>query len=375
MSGRIRVAQVVTRFMAGAGGVALRGALALDSGRYEVVFVTGSGTLTQRARDEGFEVVVVPRLRSEIAPADDIRALADLEALLRSGQFDVVHTHSAKAGVLGRIAAHRAGAPRIVHTYHGFPFHEFQTPARRAAYVAIERRLGAITDLALCVGTGVAVEAVRRRLLSPERVRTMSVAVSPGPAACPDARQRARHLLGLPADAAVVGAVGRLTYQKAPEDFLAALSLLSPAVPGLTGVWIGDGDLAPAVRRLAARPGMPPVVLPGDRADVPDLLPALDVFALPSRYEGLPTAIAEAMTCGIPVVATAVNAVGDVVLPGETGLLVPPQRPALLAGAIGHLLSHPGEAARMAAAARARLSARFTMDALRDTLASAYEGP
>jgi glycosyltransferase involved in cell wall biosynthesis len=99
------------------------------------------------------------------------------------------------------------------------------------------------------------------------------------------------------------------------------------------------------------------------------------LFALPSRYEGLPTAIVEAMTCGVPVVATAVNAVGDVVVPGETGLLVPPRRPALLAGAIGHLLGHPAEAARMAAAARARLGTRFTMDTLRDTLAGAYTAP
>lgn len=382
MTGR-RVAAVITKLDGGAGVLALRGAVASAGAGYETTIVTGAETtattagarLLDEARGSGIEVVTVPWLATPLSPAADLRAVRALTGMLRRRRFGVVHTHTAKAGAAGRVAARAAGAARIVHTYHGFPFHEFQTPARRAAYVAIERRLGAITDLALCVGTGVAVEAVRRRLLAPERVRTMSVAVPPGPAACPDARQRARHLLGLPADAAVVGAVGRLTYQKAPEDFLAALRLLSPAVPGLTGVWIGDGDLAPAVRRLAARPGMPPVVLPGDRADVPDLLPAFDVFALPSRYEGLPTAIAEAMTCGIPVVATAVNAVGDVVLPGETGLLVPPQRPALLAGAIGHLLRHPDEAARMAAAARARLSARFTMDALRDTLASAYEGP
>jgi glycosyltransferase involved in cell wall biosynthesis len=262
-----------------------------------------------------------------------------------------------------------------VHTYHGFPFHEFQSPARRGAYIAIERRLGRSTDVALCVGTGIAVEAVRLGLLPPERIRTMGVAVPPGPAARPDTRERARAALGLDPDAVVVGAVGRLAYQKAPEDFLEALRVLFPATPGLAGVWIGDGELAPDVRRLAARPGMPPVVLAGDRTDVADLLPALDVFALPSRYEGLPTATVEAMTCGIPVVATAVNAVGDVVVPGETGLLVPPRRPTLLAGAIGHLLRHPAEAARMAAAARARLGTQFTMDTLRDTLVSAYTAP
>ena len=120
------------------------------------------------------------------------------------------------------MAAHRAAVPRIVHTYHGFPFHEFQSPGRRGAYVAIERRLGRITDVALCVGTGVAVEAVRRRLVAPERIRTIGVAVEGAagaelPARMPGARDRARRALGVPAGATVVGAVGRLAFQKAPE--------------------------------------------------------------------------------------------------------------------------------------------------------------
>ena len=120
---------------------------------------------------------------------------------------------------------------------------------------------------------------------------------------------------------------------------------------------------------------MPPaarVVLAGERADVLDILPAFDVFALPSRYEGLPTAVVEAMLCGIPVVATAVNAVSDVVVPGETGLLVPPRRPDLLADAVRYLLDRPAVGARMADAARARLGDRFGEQALRDTLMAAY---
>jgi glycosyltransferase involved in cell wall biosynthesis len=116
------------------------------------------------------------------------------------------------------------------------------------------------------------------------------------------------------------------------------------------------------------------VVLAGERTDIPEILPAFDVFALPSRYEGLPTAVVEAMVCGIPVVATAVNAVSDVVVPGETGLLVPPQRPDLLAEAIGYLLDRPATAARMAANARERLGGRFDVTTLRAALVSAYTG-
>jgi glycosyltransferase involved in cell wall biosynthesis len=115
------------------------------------------------------------------------------------------------------------------------------------------------------------------------------------------------------------------------------------------------------------------IVLAGERRDVPALLPAFDVFALPSRYEGLPVAVVEAMVCGIPVVATAVNAVSEVVIPGVTGLLVPPERPDLFADAIAHLLDHAGTAAEMAAAGRRRLIARHSDAELADALVSAYE--
>ena len=372
MSPRIRVATVVTRFEAGAGGVALRGALALDPTRFAVTIVAGSGNhLLDEAAAAGLEVVVVGSLRSPFAPRADLCALRDLGRLLSRG-FDVVHTHSSKAGALGRLAAHRAGVRRVIHTFHGFPFHEFQSPARRAAYVQIERRLGRITDVALCVGTGVAVEAIRRRLIAPERVRTIGVCAG-GPAVPRNlaTRVQARTELGLPPDPPVVGAVGRLAYQKAPEDFVAAMVALQR--PDVTGVWIGGGPLERQARALAAA-ALPHarIVFVGERRNVRALLPALDIFALPSRYEGLPVAIVEAMTCGIPVVATAVNAVPDVVVPGQTGLLVPPQRPDLLAEAIGHLLDNPLDADRMAHAAVAWLADRFGDAALGTALTAAY---
>ena len=392
------VATVITRLEGGAGQHALRGALSLDPARYQMTIITGSGDplLLDQAAAAGLEVLTEPALRAPIAPRSDLRALARLRELLGRRSFDIVHTHTAKAGVLGRLAAHRAGVPRLVHTYHGFPFHEFQAAPRRQAYVQIERGLGRITDLALCVGTGVAVEAVRRRLISPERIRTIGV-VADGPilshgapdGGAPDggapyggacnggalncgARARARALLGLPAAATVVGAVGRLTYQKAPGDFLTALQALDR--PDVTGVWVGDGELAAQVAAQARETSGVRVVLAGQRADVPELLPAFDVFALPSRYEGLPTAVVEAMMCGIPVVATAVNAVADVVVPGETGLLVPPGRPGLMADAVRFLLDSPEAAARMATAAHARLGQRFGEQALRQALTAAYSG-
>jgi glycosyltransferase involved in cell wall biosynthesis len=378
----VRVATVITRLEGGAGQLALRGALIMDPGAYEMTIITGRGdpVLLDRAAVAGLEVLIEPALRAPIAPRSDLGALVRLRGLFTRRPFDIVHTHTAKAGMIGRLAAHGAGVPRLVHTYHGFPFHEFQALPRRQAYVRIERGLGRITDLALCVGTGVAVEAVRRRLISPERIRTIGV-VADGPALAHDgrhgavpgsARARARAALGLPAGATVVGAVGRLTYQKAPGDFVAALRELGR--PDVTGVWVGDGELAGQVAAQAGETPAVRLVLAGQRGNVAELLPAFDVFLLSSRYEGLPTAVVEAMICGIPVVATAVNAVGDVVVPGETGLLVPPGHPALIAGAVRFFLDSPEAAARMAAAAQARLGKRFGEPALRQALMAAYSG-
>ncbi|HEX6449147.1 MAG TPA: glycosyltransferase [Trebonia sp.] len=374
MTRRLQVAQVITRLMAGAGAVALRGALALDPDRYDVVFVTGEGDrLVKQARAAGFEVVLMPRLRSEIAPADDRRALADLQVCLRD--FDVVHTHSAKAGVLGRTAAHRVQVERIVHTFHGFPFHQFQSPPRRAAYVRIERRVGKFTDVFLAVGPAVAAEAITRGIALPERVRTIGVGADlTGPV--PGARDRAeaRRLLGVPPGMRVVGTVGRLTFQKAPEDFVRAVAALHR--DDVFAVWIGDGELRRQTERLAARCGLSErMAFTGECGDVAVLLPGLDVFAMASRYEGLPCAIVEAMTAGLPVVATAVNAVPNVVIAGETGLLAPPGRPELLAGAIGYLLDHPAEAERLAATARRCLGEDLSQAALGRVLAQAYQSP
>lgn len=373
MSAKRHVLTVVTRFEAGAGLVALRGAQALDSDRFQITVAAGSGDkLLEEAASSGFAIRPLTHLVPQIAPRQDLRAVAELEALLARGPADVVHTHSAKAGAVGRLAARRAGVRRVVHTYHGFPFHEFQSPARRAAYVGIERRLGKITDVGLCVGTAVAVEAIRRHLLPPERIRTIGVTTTPiSSSTSQQLRLQARAELGIPLSCQVVGCVGRLAYQKAPEHFVAALARLNR--PNVVGVWIGDGEMAEPLRRTIARMGPTcHILLAGHRSDVAALLPAFDVFALPSRYEGLPVAVVEAMIAGVPVVATAVNAVSDAVVPGVTGLLVPPQQPELLAGAIAHLLDHPQQAAQLALRARARLQGQHSQQELGHSLAAAY---
>jgi glycosyltransferase involved in cell wall biosynthesis len=382
---RLSVAVVVTRLQAGAGGVALRGALALDPLRYTATIIAGdcgagadsdgSGeSMLVSARNAGLSVIEMPGLVSEISPVSDLRALRRITGLLADGGYDVVHTHSAKAGAVGRLAAERAGTPRVVHTFHGFPFHEFQSRPRRTVYVGIERYLGRRTDCFLAVGGSVAAEAIRRGIAAPERVRVISPAIDcPDVAVSPAARNAARRRLGIPIGCKVVGTVGRVDYQKAPECFVDAIAALGR--PDVYAVWIGDGPGRNKMEKLARRRGLQGrFTCTGHRDDVPALLPGLDVFAMASRYEGLPCAVAEAMTSGLPVVATAVNAVPDVVLPGETGLLASPERPRQLAAAIAYMLDEPGEAARMAATAHRLIADRFTPQSLAAVLEAAYAG-
>ncbi len=402
---KLRVATVITRLQAGAGGVALRGALALDRSSYDLTIMVGGaglngategrvrhrpdadvvfgegavdgapeGDLLARAHAAGLTVARLPALVPPISPSRDRAALSTLTRLLSEGAYDVVHTHSAKAGAVGRLAAARAGCPRIVHTFHGFPFHEFQSHPRRAAYVGLERRLGRYTDAFLAVGTAVATEALRLRLATADRMRTIPPAVEAMlPPTGAGARAEALRRLGLPPGVRVVGTVGRVDYQKAPEHFVDALALQAQDV---YGVWIGTGPLQDKMLARVRQRGLSDRFRwMGHRDDVPQLLPGFDVFALASRYEGVPCVLVEAAAAGVPAVATAVNAVSDVVVPGETGLLVSPGQPRALGAAVRYLLDHPGEARRMAAAAHDRLGDRYQPEALGAVLEETYCGP
>jgi glycosyltransferase involved in cell wall biosynthesis len=372
----LRVAQIVTGLSAGAGGITLRGALGLDRNRYSTTILAAEGgSLIRRANEAGIEVVTLRHMSigRGIYPWVDAPGYRELVEQLEAGRFDLVHTHSAKAGALGRLAARRVGVPTIVHSFHGFPFHTFQSAVVRRTLLTIERRLARFTDYFFTDGTFVAAEAVRLHIAPPERIRAIASPIDDGiPEASPESRKAARSLLGLAAEARVIGTAARLEAQKAPHDLVKAVAVLRR--PNVHLVWLGGGSLGPDIERLADRLGVGDRVhLLGDRPDVTSLLPAFDVFALSSLYEGLPCAVVEAMKCGVPVVATAVNSVPEVVVPGKTGLLARAGDPESLAQALAYLLDHSEEGARMAEAARVHVGDRFRAEVLGDDLAEGYE--
>ncbi|WP_433328499.1 glycosyltransferase [Spirillospora sp. CA-294931] len=396
---KLRVATVITRFNGGAGRVALNGALALPPDLYERAVVTGgvgidsrptdvgqevrygdeavanaaAGDLTPDAFEAGMEIVQVAPLVPQISPRDDLAALRTLTRVLAEGKYDVVHTHSAKGGVIGRIAAARAGVPRIVHTWHGFPFNEYQSWVRRRAYVRLERMAAKHTDMFLGIGSETVTTALRLGLATPERIRLSWPSVDvEAYAPVPGSRARARRRLDLPLGVKVVGTVGRLAPQKGPEVFAEALARLPDDVFGL---WVGGGPLTEEMERLTAKLGIGERMRwLGHREDVAEMMPAFDVMAMASRWEGLPCVLVEAIGAGIPLVATAVPSNQDLVLAGETGMLVPPEDPRGLAGAIGHLLDNPVAAARMAERARQRVGDWFSPGYLGSVLDETYRG-
>ena len=372
---RLRVAHVNANFFAGSGGITLREALALDQELYSTtILAPEDGSLFDRAEAAGLDVIRLRRMGGgrHVYPWADVEAVRELSEHLRAGEFDLVHTHAGRAGALGRVAARRVGVRTIVHTLHGFPFHEFQSPVTRGVLRAVERRLGRITDYFLTDGTFVASEAVRLKIAPPDRIRALISPIDGIPPVSLSARRHARQLLGIPDGAKVVGTAARLSVQKSPLDMVTAIAALQR--PDVYMVWVGDGELRAKTERLIKRRGMTDrFLLLGDREDVPSLLPAFDVFASSSLWEGLPCSVVEAMTCGIPVVATAVNSVPEIVVAGKTGIVTRPGDPASLSRALAYMLDNPDEAARMAEAARVHIGDQFRSDVLGRELTEVYE--
>jgi glycosyltransferase involved in cell wall biosynthesis len=354
----IKVLHVVTRFIDGAGGNTLLSALGADPERHEV-WVAGApgGPLWKRAERHGIGTVKLPHLREVVSPLHDLIVLVELVRLLRRGRFNVVHTHSSKAGFLGRLAAWLARTPVVVHTIHGFSWHGFMGWPRRRFYVALERMVEPMTDAFLAVAPQVALEAVEMRIARPERIAVAPSAVEldriPHET---DIGVRAE--LGISAEERVVGTVGRLDYQKAPLDFVRMAALVVESYRDVRFVMVGEGNLASAARAEARRLGVD-ITFTGYRADAARIAASFDVYVVASLYEGLGRALTEAIASGRAVVATAVNGVVDLVEPGITGLLVPPADPEALARSVAWLLEHPEEGRRMGEAGRERARALF----------------
>jgi glycosyltransferase involved in cell wall biosynthesis len=342
----VKVLHVVTKFTAGAGGNTLMSVLGADRSRYEV-WVAGApgGPLWERAEAHGVRTRKLARLREYLSPVRDALVLLELVMLIRRERFSIVHTHSSKAGFLGRVAAWLCRTPVVIHTIHGFSFHPYMSRRRRIFYLTLEWLVRPLTDEFIAVAPEVAREAVERGLARPGSIRVAPSAIELDKIATV-ADPAVKAELSVPADAPLIGTVGRLDTQKAPLDFVRMAALVAAAVPQARFAMVGEGPLLGGAKAEADRLGVP-VIFTGFRSDAPRLAACFDVYVVSSLYEGLGRALTEALASGRPVVATAVNGVVDLVEPGSTGLLAQPADPEALAANVLWLLEHPDEARRM----------------------------
>jgi glycosyltransferase involved in cell wall biosynthesis len=332
----------------------------------------GEGDLTDEARAAGLDVHVLPELGREVAPLRDARTLLALRALVRERRPAIVHTHTAKAGVLGRLAA-RGGSPRpaLVHTFHGHVLSGYFGAASSQLWRRTERALARRTDALIAVAPQVRDELLERHGVGR---REQYRIVPPGFDAArvrPDPRAGAtlRAELGVAREDVLVGCVGRLAPIKDVGALLAAFGRARAGCPRLRLLVIGDGPEAARLATALAAPGVSR--RPPQRA-LNDVYGALDLLALSSRSEGCPQVVAEALSGGVPVLSTAVGGVPWLVRDGVNGRLVPAGDAQALAAALVELARDDSLRARLAAGARATDLAAHEPEAVAEALAELY---
>ena len=377
----IKVLRVITRL--NIGGPAIHAILltsALDDGvRFTSTLVAGTtapheGDMLDLARARSVEPIVLPALGREINPLDDLVALARMVQLVRRLTPDVVHTHMAKAGTIGRLAARICGVPLVVHTYHGHVFHSYFGAAKTRVFLTIERALGLVTDRIIVVGDGQRDEIAGYGVAPPGKLESIRLGLELAPLLHAEAaRGRLRQELGIDASTPLVGIVARLVPIKAHEAFFDAAVRIREALPRVEFLVVGDGERRQELETLVQRRGLSRAVrFLGWRRDMLNVYADLDVVALTSRNEGSPVALIEALAAGRPVVATAVGGVPEVVINGDTGVTVPVADSRALAHAVLTLLADRPLAERLGAAGRRHVYPRYDSSRLVDDVRDLY---
>jgi glycosyltransferase involved in cell wall biosynthesis len=338
---------------------------------YDVILVTGppigpEGELVSRARASGIRMIMVDEMRREINPWRDLLSLFRLYSIIRRERPDIVHTHSSKAGVLGRIAARLAGVPIVIHTIHGLPFHPYQGRLANTAYRICERLCARMTDVIVTVADAMTVKARDAGVADARKFRTIysGFEVDAYEAAAAQ-RDEARHALGIAPGVPVVGKVARLAPLKGHEFLLAAAPEIVARVPGVKFLLVGDGTLRKEIEDAIAARGLGAHfiltgMVPRDR--VPALIAAMDVVVHTSLREGLARVLPQALSVGRPVVAFDVDGASEVIGEGRTGCLLAPRDTAGLAARVIGLLGDDRLRDAMGAEGRRVARERFSTE-------------
>jgi glycosyltransferase involved in cell wall biosynthesis len=353
----------------------------LDQGRYETLLLhgevgSGEDSLEQSVRSMGVRMARVPGLGPELRPHNDLRALAGLVRAIRLTHPDIVHTHTAKAGMLGRLAAVLAGDPRpvIVHTYHGHVLEGYFGPVHEVAYRGLERRLAGVSDALIGVSEATVDDLVRLRVAPRSKFHVIPIGLDLDAFLSSNRNAGAafRREVGVGADEVLLTFVGRLVPVKGLDLLLRSVARARAMGAPVRLAIVGDGQLRPDLERLSTELGVAARVhFLGYRQDMVSVAAAADVAVLTSHNEGTPVSLIEAAAAATPSVATAVGGVSDVVTP-DTGLLVQPGDAEGLARAITTLVQDGSLRTRLGHQARTHVAAQFSARRLVGDIASLY---
>ena len=378
----MRIVHVITRLIIGG---AQENTLLSCEGQHdlghEVTLITGpaigpEGSLMQRARGYGFRVETVDEMRRSILPVKDFRTYHRVVQRFRDLKPDVVHTHSSKAGIIGRWAADRAKVPVIVHTIHGLAFTASTSRVVNSVYKQLERSTAPLTTKIVCAADAMRDQSLAAGIGTADQYVTVYSGMETGPFVTPPVpRAETRKRLGLAEHHVAVGTIARLFHLKGHDDLIEAAPALCKEFPNLRFLWVGDGLLRSAFEERIATLGLTERfiftgLVPPQR--VCEFTAAMDILVHPSRREGLARALPQGALAGCPVVTYDVDGNREGLIDEKTGFLIPPFDKVKLAQAIRVLMADPDLRRSMGEAGRSFALSRFDTKVMVDGLERVY---
>jgi glycosyltransferase involved in cell wall biosynthesis len=360
---KIKVVHVITKMeLGGAQENTLFTVSHLNPKKFQTYLVTGPGGELFQEAHALRNIFIIPDLMREIRPGKDFKALLQLRSILKKIKSEnpsfapiIVHTHSSKAGILGRWAARLTKIPIIIHSIHGFGFHDYQPFLLKSLLVILEKVSACITTHFIAVSEANINQGIALKIFQREKVALIRSGIDINKYQHPSFQKEAiRQQAGIPRDVPVVAMIACFKPQKAPLDFIAVCAQVGRIMSHAHFLLIGDGELRGCIEEeIATRQLEAQVHLLGWRKDIPDILNATDIVVLTSLWEGLPRVFPQAMAAGIPVVATAVDGAPEAIKDGINGFLVSPGDIQGMAEKIIFLLQHPDQAREMGQQGRA----------------------
>jgi len=326
---KYKVATIITKLeLGGAQEIAIHTTENLNRNGYDPILISGCGGILdgEVKNNPRIRPFFIPELVRTVNPIEDAITLMKIWRLLKTEKVDLVHTHSSKAGILGRWAAYFAGVPQIFHTYHGFGFNDYQNWWTRKAFIWMERVTAWISDKLIVVCSENAKKGLANRIGRKRQYEVIHCATNiRGFSEVKINLDDKKREFGIDAGSPVVAMIACFKPQKAPQDFIFLAHRVSQVLPNTRFILVGDGELRPEVEALIRRFKLKgKVILTGWRRDVPEIMQIIDVLVLTSLWEGLPIVFPEAMASGKPVVATNVDGAKEAIIDGVNGFLVEP---------------------------------------------------